>query len=203
MWSKWRQSNYTFFQKKLPVSDNKKRLVDLGAGELQFAKLFKRYDYIGVDFVAYPGVAIIADLTQSIPLSGETADIVTLSNTLEHIPNPDNLIYESHRILKPGGCIIGTVPFLLPVHQAPYDFNRYTHFQLKRFLDNAGFKEIEVVPLGSLFDALDTIEQKSFDELQTHYLLRVLRRAITKLLMPDVPSTNKVTQGYGFYAVKL
>ena len=80
--------------------------------------------------------------------SAATVDNVTPSNTLEHIPNTEHLLQECARVLKPGGLILGTIPFLLPVHQAPYDFNRYTNFQLTKFLQDAGFHNVIVEPLG-------------------------------------------------------
>ena len=180
--------------------------MDLGAGELQFGSLFKRFRYIGVDFQQFPGVEVIADLTKRLPFGDHTADIVTLSNTLEHIPNTEHLLQECARVLKPGGLILGTIPFLLPVHQAPYDFNRYTNFQLTKFLQDAGFHNVIVEPLGEQLDVYNTIELKTFDELwksRGGLLLRAIRlwrRLEMRLILTlfHVPASDKVCEGYGF-----
>jgi hypothetical protein len=47
-------------------------------------------------------------------------------------------------VLKPGGRLVITVPFLYPTHEAPYDFGRFTHFGLSSVLGRAGF-EVERV----------------------------------------------------------
>lgn len=203
-WTSWRKANYRYFAEHLDERPSSETLVDLGAGDIQFEDLFFRFNYIGVDFQAYPHVSIVTDLTKAIPIESATADIVTLSNTIEHIPNTEHLLAEANRILVPGGTIIGTVPFLITVHQAPYDFNRYTDFALACFLENAGFTDIEVVPLGNLIDAYDAIERKFFDEVGA-YPLRVLRRAEMRLMRRFFlqPAMAKHTQGYGFTATKV
>ncbi len=203
-------SNYRFFETHLASLPSTHHLIDLGAGNLQFEKLFTRFSYIGVDFQKFPHISVVTDLTKDIPLPDRSAEIVTLSNTIEHIPNTEHLLAECRRLLKPGGMIIGTVPFLVQVHQAPYDFNRYTNFQLRRLLENAGFKEIEVVPLGSLIDAYDTMELKFFDHLKVNknstFLSivnkgrRFVMKKILRSLARDIASNNTYTEGYGFKA---
>jgi predicted SAM-dependent methyltransferase len=208
-WSPWRKANYGFFKTHLASLPKTSKLVDLGAGPLQFADLFLPFDYLGVDFEKFEHVSIVTDLTKTIPLSDQSADILTLSNVLEHIPNTEFFLRECKRLLKREGMIVGTVPFLLPEHQQPYDFNRYTHFQLIRLLENAGFEKISVVPLGKQIDVYDTIERKVFDQLYLSNksillkIVRTWRRAEMRLLrkmFAGAPATEKVTEGYGFVA---
>ncbi len=209
-WSPWRTSNYYYFEQHLTALPATNRLIDLGAGDLQFEKLFTRFVYTGVDFQKFPHISVVTDLTKTIPLPAESADIITLSNTVEHIPNTEHLFAECKRLLKPGGIIIGTVPFLVQVHQAPYDFNRYTDYQLRRFLEIAGFRNIEVVPLGSLIDAYDSMELKFFDHLKSKkrsFIVTLVNKArrfiMKKILRPlanGVSSNATYTEGYGFRA---
>ena len=210
-WTNWRWSNYWFFYKWLWARVTTQTLVDLGAGERLFGGLFDNFKYIGVDFKAFPGVGVITDLTKDLPLQNETADIVTLSNTVEHIPNTAHLFSEVFRILKKDGLVLGTIPFLLPVHQAPYDFNRYTHFHLQKLLEDAGFQNVSVEALGEQTDAYNTIERKTFDELYKSKpsilltLVRNWRRAEMKVIqwLFPIPATSKVCEGYGFAGYKL
>lgn len=210
-WTAWRRSNYDFFEIKLRDESHSKKLIDLGAGALHFKELFLRFDYVGVDFMEYPHVSIVADLTKDFPIPDDSADLAVASNTLEHIPNTSHFLSQTKRILKPGGRLIGTIPFLMPIHQAPYDFNRYTSFQLRRLLEEAGFHDIEVVPLGGQIDVYNTIELKVFDALyrstkRMRFVLKTLRTwrrlemAIIRLFLGGVPSGEKVTEGYGFSA---
>jgi SAM-dependent methyltransferase len=209
-WTNWRKANFFYFQEKLSSLPHEKTLLDLGSGAEQFADLFHQYKYTPVDFEQFHTDVVVADLTKAFPFGSEYADIVTLSNTLEHIPNPEHFIAECARVLKTGGVMIGTVPFLLGEHQAPYDFNRYTHFQLQRFLEISGFTEVEVVPLGAQVDVYNTIELKVFDELRKTSasllleLVRLIRRVemrIIRRLFREKAGT-KLTEGYGFYGVK-
>ncbi len=43
-------------------------------------------------------------------------DVVVIDQVMEHIKNIDNLIVEIDRILKPGGCLIISVPNLAAWH---------------------------------------------------------------------------------------
>ena len=52
------------------------------------------------------------------------------------------------RILKEGGALIGFTPFLIRYHPDPHDFFRYTDEALKNILTEAGFKNVEVIPVG-------------------------------------------------------
>ncbi len=159
-WSRWRQNNFEFFEKNLKNIRHNDIVVDIGCGEGQFKAFFNNVKkYIGIDFQEFPGVTtLITDLTKPIPLESDLADIVFISNVLEHIPTPEALIAEAHRLLKDDGMIIGTVPYIRDVHQAPYDFLRYTHFMLEKMFTDAGFKDIEITPIGTPFDVYQVVQ---------------------------------------------
>ena len=88
------------------------------------------------------------DLEKLLPLEDQKYDAILLMNVLEHIYNYQNLCNEIYRILKPGGRLIGTVPFLVPYHPDPYDHFRFTHTSVKRILIESGFRDVQVTPLG-------------------------------------------------------
>ncbi len=207
-WSAWRRSNFSFFQEHLRDLPSTHSLVDIGAGPVQFRDIFLRFKYTGVDFVKYPDVSVVTDLTEPLPLPSNSTNIVVLSNTLEHIPDPRVTLSECYRILAPGGLLIGTVPFLVQVHQAPYDFNRYTNYQLENLLRETGFSNPSVEPLGKLIDAYNTMEIKFFAHLPYRYIrfpFRIMRRvgtALLRLAFGHVPANDIFTEGYGFMAYK-
>lgn len=49
-------------------------------------------------------------LTDSLPYSNEAFDVVTMLAVLEHLSHPKAVVAEVSRILKPGGCLVLTVP---------------------------------------------------------------------------------------------
>lgn len=53
---------------------------------------------------------IEADLNQTLPLSDEQFDAVILTEVLEHLPYPQITLRECRRVLKSGGCLVGSVP---------------------------------------------------------------------------------------------
>lgn len=92
------------------------------------------------------------DQTLKIDLEKESSiqekyENICLMNVLEHIKNYKNAIKISYDTLKPGGKIIGTVPFLFKIHYSPNDYFRFTNQLLEEELHLFGFKDIEIKPL--------------------------------------------------------
>jgi SAM-dependent methyltransferase len=156
-WATWRSQNYQYLSEKLGATGDGSVLLDLGAGHRQFRDLYERHRYVGLDFKAYPGVAVVADLTRRLPLAEDAVDTVVLSNTLEHLPEPELVLSECRRVLKPGGAVLIVVPFLIRVHQTPHDFLRYTRYMIEYMLAKTGYQDVEVRELGDIFDVHDVI----------------------------------------------
>lgn len=76
------------------------------------------------------------------------------SEVFEHIFNPDQLLNEIYRILRPGGALIMTLLFAFPEHEEPFDFARCTKFGIRAILERAGFSEVRVNKLGSMIHAI-------------------------------------------------
>ena len=72
-------------------------------------------------------------------------DSVLLLDVLEHLPEPDKALAEANRVLKIGGSLVVSVPFLYPVHDAPYDFQRYTMFGMRNAIEREGFDVVRIV----------------------------------------------------------
>lgn len=65
---------------------------------------------------------------------------------LEHIADPEKALLEMERVVRPGGFIYVSLPFLQPFHSCPDDRQRWTHEGIARLY--AG-KTIEVVETGA------------------------------------------------------
>lgn len=216
-YTRWRRNNLVFYEKELKDLPRDKILVDVGAGPTDFRKLLLSFKtYIGVDFYPYEYVSVVADITKNLPFRDQCCDIVFMSNTLEHVPYPKPLLEECFRILKPGGMVIGTVPFLLNVHQIPYDFNRYTNFMLEKMLREAGFIEVKVSGLGTPFDVYQTMQNSFFNLLMQGKNLRGVRKFFARLgrkslflltllfrrFFAQAAPSDVYTEGYSFKAIK-
>ncbi len=76
-------------------------------------------------------------------------DFAVIFNVLEHVLNPNLAIKNLSKILKKNGKIIGSTPFLFRVHGAPKDYSRFTKDHLIELLKSSGFKDIEIIELGT------------------------------------------------------
>jgi SAM-dependent methyltransferase len=143
------------------------RLLDLGCGNVPLFAAYRSVvdEVLCVDWPAslhqQRHVDVLADLTQPLPLSSSCVDTVLLSDVLEHIPNPENLVAEIARILRPGGRAVIGVPFMYWLHEAPHDFNRYTRYQLERLLTNVGLKITQLTEVGGSPEVLADVMGKT------------------------------------------
>lgn len=78
-----------------------------------------------------------------IPVGDCSFDCILSTQTLEHVSNPDSIVAEWARVLKEGGILLITMPFMWPEHEMPYDFQRYSSSGLRLLLEKAGFEIVE------------------------------------------------------------
>lgn len=136
------------------------KLIDLGCGTKPYLHLFKNVnEYIGVD-VEHSGntdnknfIDIFYD-GKNIPFKNDSIDGIFSSETFEHVFNLDDVLKETHRVLKPNALLLFTCPFFMPEHEVPFDFARYTSFALISLLQKHGFEIIEQEKTGNYFTTM-------------------------------------------------
>ena len=122
-------------------------VLDFGCGTGPYRNLFSQAEkYIGLEYDtpenrAHKAADIFYD-GEHVPLESESIDCILSTQTLEHVPNPQSIVKEWSRVLRPGGRLLLTVPLLWPEHEMPYDFQRYTTNGIKALLHDSGFRLI-------------------------------------------------------------
>jgi SAM-dependent methyltransferase len=123
------------FLRNLP---NGATVVELGSGN---RRLLPRC--INIDLFLFPNVDIAADIEHT-PLASDSVDYVVLDSVVEHVPNPQAVIDEIWRILKPGGMLFCINPFLFPYHGYPAHYCNFTRDGMLHLLRR--FSNTSVVP---------------------------------------------------------
>ena len=135
------------------------RLLDLGCGLKPFQDIYKHcVNYsIGMDVPTTPHGKSCIDvgaIGTKLPFKNETFDIVICTEVMEHVAEPKQLLYEARRVLRPNGILIVTTPFLVPVHESPYDFYRYTNHGLEYLIKQSELHLVEILPFSELFGVI-------------------------------------------------
>ena len=167
------------------------KLLDVGCGQMPYKSLLtgktsRVAQYMGLDLEKNPIHNNHPDITWQngkIPLADNTIDCAIATEVFEHCPNPEAIMSEICRVLKSGGVIFFTVPFLWPLHEVPYDEYRYTPFSLARHLDASGFVDIELSPLGG-WDA--SLAQMLGLWVRRRRMARWVRGILSRLLVPVI-----------------
>jgi SAM-dependent methyltransferase len=132
-------------------------LLDMGCGSKPFAPLFagRVTRYWGTDLSAsrYLGGAHLDAYAraEAQPFRDGSFDTVLGLSMLTYMPEPVRMIEEAHRVLRPGGVLLLEFTQMVPLHDEPWDFFRFTRYGAEHLLRRAGFEPLEYLPIGGLW----------------------------------------------------
>nr|WP_231134161.1 glycosyltransferase [Motilibacter deserti] len=135
-----------------------------------------RADVLNVD-AAMPGTTFAADLADAPELPSEAFDCVVLTQTLHLVYDMAAAVRTLHRILRPGGTVLATVPGISPVSADRWAETWYWSLTplSARLLFEEAFEPdlVEVRQWGNVLSAVAFVEGLSAQELRPQELDRV------------------------------
>jgi len=132
-------------------------LLDVGCGAKPFAPVFdgRVSRYWGTDLASsrYLGASRpdAFATAEAQPFRPGTFDTVLGLSMLTYLSQPLRMLVEAHRVLKPGGVLILEFTQMVPLHDEPHDYFRFTRYGAEWLLRQAGFEPVTFVPVGGLW----------------------------------------------------
>lgn len=123
------------------------KTLDVGCGTKPYAHLYRSDEYVGLEIGSVANrQAKKADHYydgKTFPFGDNSFDSAVANEVFEHVFNPDQFLSEISRVLRPGGMLLMTMPFVWDEHEQPYDYARYSSFGIKSLLQQHGFEVLE------------------------------------------------------------
>jgi SAM-dependent methyltransferase len=208
--NEWVLRTLRYYAEQLPAPVS---LLDVGAGLSPYKESAKQlgYEYRSHDFSAYvpssrgsglqsatweyPEHDFIMDILD-LPTSIET-DLILCTEVLEHVPDPVRAFQKMVSLLKPGGIILITVPFLSLMHQAPYWFQ--AGLSPFWFSHHSAENDIEAVEITVYGDYSDLMSQEIGRMLTFKRRIPGLSRlgGTSKVLRNFLPQSVLESGGFG------
>jgi SAM-dependent methyltransferase len=151
----------------------------------------ERSDVLDLD-PANPRATFVADLAAGDGLPDDTFDCFILTQTLQLIYRADEAVRHAHRVLRPGGVLLATVPSVsrlaYPPDEGP-DYWRFTAAACERFVgDVFGAGNVTVRAHGNVLTcmafltgmALEELTRAELEHEDTLYPLLVTVRAVKR-----------------------
>jgi SAM-dependent methyltransferase len=207
-----RKGLYEFLSREYAVIPKGADVLSIGAGgevDQLLHEFAKRTGFrvVSFDIDESRGPDIIGDIC-SYKFNTRQFDVVVMSEVLEHLHSPQLGLKNIHGILKQDGTLILSTPFILPMHDRPHDYFRFTRYGLEFLLKD--FRRVQIQERNSYFEAIDVLwvrllQTKSRPARLVSYAIIpfvfYLKRPLTAFLGKLV-RTDAMTTGYVVTAVK-
>lgn len=164
--------------RKLLESEMRRRYGDytgsglvIGAGHDDYHSLLTRAEHLVCTDIAPVAGVQFADV-HSLQFPDESFDFVIAIEVFEHLQAPATAAAEINRVLRQGGKVLLTVPFMFRVHGDPHDYTRFTESGLRELF--SGFSKVKVTPFGNRTHVISDLVSTSFRILAVSRILNHL-----------------------------
>jgi SAM-dependent methyltransferase len=121
----------------------------------RYGSALQRVEVLDVD-EANADATIIGDLSGAPFVEAESFDCFVLTQTLQYVFDLESAVRNAHRLLRPGGVLLVTVPALARLtHELELDdFWRFTSASLRRLLEPVFGPEVQIAARGNLVSSI-------------------------------------------------
>jgi len=208
---KWTRSGlYDFIEENLKLHKSEKILVIGGFG--QVLNLInkkipnKNVKTLDIQLAHRPDYLLDISDPSLVSLIKEKFDQIICIEVLEHVPNYELALSNIHKLLNNNGVIIASTPWVIPLHDQPYDFHRFTWFEIKRILQKNNFEEILIECRGNYIDSIFALGVRGLLSPSLSGKITSIIFTLLTLFLPKPKRYSKLqysTIGYSFKAKKL
>ena len=167
-------------------------------GARRTRRYFDHARYEAADVVQLPATSkpltYVANLGE-LPIENARFDRILCTQVLEHVPDPQRVLAELHRVLKPGGRILFSAPLFFPEHQKPHDYYRYTRFALRRLFEEAGFSVVTIEWLEGYFGTVSYQFDVMYRDLPRDGRGHGWRRWVLRFLLVATRTFARIARG--------
>ncbi len=112
--------------------------AELEVLEISGDKWATKCTFKGCQSVSFPQFDICRDRLES------KFDLIIAEQVFEHLLEPAAALKNMRAMLRPGGRVIISTPFLLKIHNHPIDCYRWSALGLRQFLRSGGFADGDI-----------------------------------------------------------
>jgi len=183
------------------------RCLNIGSGgEIENILRQHGLDIVSVDIDPDRNPDLVMDACR-LAFEDGAFETVFLFEVLEHVPEPHLAVAEFNRVLKPGGKLFCSTPFVFGIHDAPHDYFRYTKYGLAHLYRQ--FQNLEIKERNSYYETVCVLmlrlsivphkPSRNFG-LLTAVAMTVLAPVVA-LVARTITNTN-ITTGYTLEAIR-
>ena len=149
------------------------RVISIGGGPRRVHEALTNLNIIvsaGVD---------IAATAYRLPFRDTSIPAIHCEAVLEHLEFPEDAVREMFRVLRPGGLVFASTPFLQPYHGYPDHFQNFTLRGHTRLFERAGFAIVDAgTCVGPTFAVADVLANYAREALPGRIFSRACERLI-------------------------